>query len=167
MIEDLVRDLDALRRADTLIGRAYVAATTRRYSLLALAGLIAGFGFGLANIAGFLALQAIWGSIWAATIGAVADFLIALLVLLAGRHAGSAELERSLELRSEAIAAITADVRDVRDGFDALGEDVAAVRESIAAFVHNPLDTAVRELLVPAALSIIAALKAKKDADQA
>ena len=54
----------------------------RRSGLVAFAGLIAVFGLGMANVAGFYALQGPLGSVRAAVTVAVADFAIAAIVLL-------------------------------------------------------------------------------------
>ncbi len=58
MIDNLIRDLQVLRKADFLIGRIWLNVMLRRFGLFAFAGLIAMFGLGMANVAGFYALHA-------------------------------------------------------------------------------------------------------------
>jgi len=58
MINHLRRDFQVLRKADSLIAKICLNVLVRRFGLLAFAGLIAGFGLGMANVAGFYALQA-------------------------------------------------------------------------------------------------------------
>ena len=57
MIDHLLRDLQALRKADLLIGKIWLGVFARRIGLSALAGLIAVFGLGMANLAAYNALQ--------------------------------------------------------------------------------------------------------------
>jgi hypothetical protein len=60
MIDNLVRDLQVLWKADALIGKIWLNVMARRFGLFAFAGLIAVFGLGMANVAGFYALQPSW-----------------------------------------------------------------------------------------------------------
>ena len=58
MIDDLVRDLHLLQKADSLIAKIWLKVIARRFSLFVFAGLIAVFGLGMTDVAGFYALQA-------------------------------------------------------------------------------------------------------------
>ena len=87
MIDDLVRDLHVLAKADSLIGRIWLNTVVRRLGLFLFAGLIALFGVGMANVAGFYALQSSAGTVWAAAVVAMADFALGVMVLLVGKNA--------------------------------------------------------------------------------
>jgi hypothetical protein len=63
MIDNLVRDLQVLRKADFLIGRIWLGVPARRMSLFAFAALIAVFGLGMADVAAFYALQGPVGAV--------------------------------------------------------------------------------------------------------
>lgn len=163
MIDNLVRDFQILRKADILIGRIWVNVVARRFALLAFAGLIAVFGLGMANVAGFYALQTNVGPVWAAAIVAVVDLAIAAIVLtIAINSRPGPELELALDVRKIAVEAIQTDARDLKLTVDALGQQIADTKATIASFVHNPLDVAAQKLLVPAALSIIRGMRSKK-----
>ena len=163
MFDHLLHDLEVLRKADFLIGKIWFNVLARRFGLFAFAGLIAVFGLGMANIAGFYALQASIGAVWAATVIAIVDFVIAAIVLLlASKSHPGLELDVAFELRKVAVAAIQADTRDLKLTFDALGGEMKNVKATIAGFVQNPLDAAAQKLLVPAALSILRGLRSKK-----
>ena len=163
MIDNLVRDFQVLRKADILIGRIWVSVIARRFALLTFAGLIAVFGLGMANVAGFYALQASVGPVWAATIVAVVDLAIAAIVLAIAVNSGPGpELELAVDVRKMAMDAIQTDARDLKLTVDALGQQIADTKATIASFVHNPLDVAAQKLLVPAALSIIRGMRSKK-----
>jgi hypothetical protein len=164
MIDHLLRDLQVLRKADFLIAKIWANVLARRFGLFAFAALIAVFGLGMANVAGFYALQAFLGAVWAAAIIAAADLLIAAIVLLVGSnsHPGP-ELELALDVRKMAIEALQCDTQDLKATFDTLGQEVKNVRANITQLVHNPMDVAAQKLLIPAALSLLRGLRSKRE----
>jgi hypothetical protein len=164
MIDHLLRDLQVLRKADLLIGKIWLNVLVRKVGLSALAGLIGVFGLGMANVAGYNALQESIGVVWAAAVVAFADFVIAGIVLLvASRTRPGPEIELALEVRRTALESIHEDARDLKLTIESLGHEIRSVKESISAVVHNPLDVAAEKLLVPAALSIMRSLRSKKE----
>lgn len=166
MIDDLVRDLQLLRKADSLIGKIWVSVIARRFGLLAFAALISAFGLAMANVAALYALQGSIGSVWAAAIVAVADLAIAALVmLLAGRCEPGPELQLALDVRRMAIEAIQTDASDLKSTIDTLGREIRDAKQTLAGFVHNPLDVAAQKLLIPAAISIVRGLRSKRAAE--
>ncbi|HUL11424.1 MAG TPA: hypothetical protein VLU73_04540 [Methylococcaceae bacterium] len=163
-MDALIRDLRLLWKADSLIGKIWLNVMVRRFGLFLFAGLIAVFGLGMTNVAGFYALQGSVGSVWAAATVSVADFVLASMVMLAGkRSAPGPELNLILEVRKTAIESFQADARDLQVTLDALRQEVRETKDTIARFVHNPLDEAVQKLLVPAAVSIVKGLRSRKD----
>ena len=115
MMDNLMRDLQVLWKADSLIARIWLNVIARRLGLFVFAALIAVFGLGMANVAGFYGLQPTFGFVWSAAIIAVVDFVLAVLVLsLASRAQPGNELELALEVRKMAIASLLSDTADVR-----------------------------------------------------
>lgn len=164
MIDHLLRDLQVLRKADMLIGKIWLNVFARRLGLLAFAGLIGLFGLGMANVAGYNALQSSIGIVWAATVVAIADFAIAaIMLLLAGRSHPGPEIDVAFELRKTALESIHEDARDLKLTIDAMSQEIRNVKQSVTALVHNPLDVAAEKLLVPAALSILRGMRGKKE----
>ena len=164
MIDNIVRDLQVLGKADSLIGRIWLNVMARRFGLLALAGLVAVFGLGMANLAGFFGLQQYWGPVWAAVLVALADVIIALIIVLLARSIRPGpEIELALDVRKMAIEAIQADSHALKDSVDSYGRQIRRPKDTIAGFVHRPLDTAAEHLLIPAVLSIIRGLRSKKE----
>ena len=164
MIDHLLRDLQTLRKADFLIGKIWLSVLARRMGLFAFAGLIGVFGLGMANIAGYQALQASTGVVWAAAIIAAVDLVIAALLLLAAiKSRPGPEIDIALDVRRMALESINEDARDLKLTIDALGHEIRSVKENIAAVVHNPLDVAAEKLLVPAALSLLRGVRSKKE----
>jgi hypothetical protein len=163
MIDNLVRDLQVLRKADFLIGKIWLGVLARRFGLFAFAGLIAVFGLGMANVAGFYALQVSAGPIWGAAIVAIVDLVIAAVVLLVAANARPGpEIELAFDVRKMALDSIQVDARDLKLTIDALGQEIREVKANIVGFAHNPLDVAMEKLLIPAALSIIKGMRSKK-----
>jgi hypothetical protein len=164
MIDHLLRDLQVLRKADILIGKIWLNVLARRLGLFAFAGLIGLFGLGMANVAGYNALLSSIGMVWAATVVAIADFAIAaVMLLLASRSRPGPEIDIALELRKTALESIHEDARDLRLRIDAMGQEIRSVKQNVTALVHNPLDVTTEKLLVPAALSILRGMRAKKE----
>jgi hypothetical protein len=164
MIDHLLRDLQVLRKADMLIGKIWLNVLARRLALFVFAALIGVFGLGMANVAGYNALQDAIGTVWAAAAVALADFAIAAIVLiLAMKSRPGPEIELALEVRKTALDSIQEDARDLKLTIDAMGQEIRNVKQSVAAFAHNPLDVAAEKLLVPAALSVLRGLRSKKD----
>ncbi len=163
MMDNLMRDLQVLWKADSLIARIWLNVIARRLGLFVFAALIAVFGLGMANVAGFYGLQPTFGFVWSAAIIAVVDFVLAVLVLsLASRAQPGNELELALEVRKMAIASLLSDTADVRLAVDSIRQEIQQTRDSIAGFVQNPLNAAAERLLVPAALSLLRGLRSKK-----
>lgn len=164
MIDHLIRDLQVLRKADVLIGKIWLEILLRRAGLIAFASLIAVFGLGMANVAGFYALQTSIGAAWAAAAVAVVDLVVAaLLLLIASKSRPGPELELAFEVRKMAVESIEADARDLKLTIEAVGQELKNVRTNITKLAHNPLDVAARKLLVPAALSILKGMRSRKE----
>lgn len=164
MIDHLLRDLQVLHKADFLIGRIWLNVLVRRLGLFAFAALIAVFGLGMANVAGFYAFQASLGAVWAAALVAAADLLIAAIILVIGSNSRPGpEIDVAFEVRKMAVEAIQADARDLKLTIEGIGQEVKGVKANITQLVQNPLDVAAQKLLIPAALSIIRGMRSKKE----
>jgi hypothetical protein len=163
MFDNIIRDLQVIGKADSLIGRIWFNVIARRFGLLAFAGLVALFGLGMANLAGFFGLQAAWGPVWAAVIVALADLIIASIVVLLARSVQPGpEIELAFDVRKMAVEALQTDAHALKDTVDSFGRQIAQTKNTIAGLVQNPLDTAAEHLLVPAVLSIMRGLRSKK-----
>jgi len=163
MIDDFARDLHRLQKADSLIGKLWLNVVTRQVGLFAFAALIAVFGLGLINVAGFFALRAPVGPVWAAVIVAIADFVLAAIVTQVAMNSGPGpEFELAFDVRKMAIDAVQADARDLEVAIDSLGQEIRDAKDSVVGFVNNPLD-AVAQNLIPGAVSIIKGLRPRKD----
>jgi hypothetical protein len=92
------------------------------------------------------------------------DFLIAAIVVLAaGRSKPGPDLALAFDVRKMAIESVQADARYLKLTVDALGEEVKSVKANIVRLVEKPLDVAAQRELVPAALSIMRAMRSRKE----
>jgi hypothetical protein len=124
-MDKLSRTLRALGRADTLIATIWLTVAAKRGGLIGLAALVATLGLGMLNAAGYFALEPHVGSLGAAIVVAVVDFLIAAILLIASSFVRpKRDLDLALELRDNAV-------------------------EQLAAIAANPVDLAGRALLAP------------------
>ena len=115
MLDDLVRDLQVLWKADLLIGRIWLNVMARRLALFVFAALIAVFGLGMANVSCFYALEASLGLVWAAAVVAIVDFILAAIVLaFASRVQPGSEIELAHEVRKMAIASLQSESADIK-----------------------------------------------------
>jgi hypothetical protein len=164
MIEDLMQDLRLLQKADSLIARFWLRVAARRFALVLFAGLVALFGLAMANLAGFRALEGALGPVWAPAVVALVDFGLAAIVWgLAAAIKPDSAIDLAFDVRQMAVEALDADARDLRTIVDSLGSQMRGIKESVAGLLHNPLDAAAQQLLVPAALSILKGLRATKE----
>ena len=130
MIDNIIRDLQVLGKADSLIGRIWLNVMARRFGLLAFAGLVAVFGLGMANLAGFFGLQPSWGPVWAAMMVALADLIIASIVVLLARNVQPGpEIELAFDVRKMAIEALQADGHGLKDTVNSFGRQISADQE--------------------------------------
>jgi hypothetical protein len=167
MIDHLLGDMQALRKADVLIGKIWLTVLVRRAGLFAFAGLIGVFGLGMANIAGYNALQQSIGAVWAASVMAMVDFAIAAIVLaVAAKSSPGPEVDAALHLRKMALESIQEDARGLKATLKSLGDEMRSTKETIAKLTHNPLDVVTQNVLVPAVLIILSGLHSKKDQAQ-
>jgi hypothetical protein len=107
-----MRHARALWRAETMIVEIKLGVFAKRAGLFAFAGLVGAFGFAFLNVAAYMALAPGWGDAAAMAIVAVADLVIAaILVFIAARHARDTELALAEELRDQAVEALELDAR--------------------------------------------------------
>lgn len=137
-MDKVTRALRALFHADTLIATIWLRVMGRQMALFVFAGLTAVFGLGLLNFAAYLAIAPAIGPIWAALAMAIADLLVAALLLsLAIRAKPGRDLGLALELRDNAI-------------------------ENLSMLARNPLELAGNALVVPLLTGLVKGLRPKK-----
>lgn len=163
-MENVVRNLRVLWRAESIIADVRLRQMVLRSGLRGMAVLLGLFAFLMANLAVFFVLQQVWGSIWAAAVISLANVVLAgILLLLAGRTAPGREMELALEVRNTALQNLEADALVVQAQLVELREEIRGVRRAITGFAHHPLDNLLPNLLVPLAGAIVKGLR-KSDA---
>ena len=166
MFDTLVRDLRLLGKAEALIVSVWLSLAMRRGTLLLLASLIAAFGLAMLDMAAYYALAASWGAVDGAAIVGTANIILAAgLAVVAIRSAPGVELDFALEVRREAMAAITKDAGALQAPLEALRADIQGVGTQVRGLLHNPLAAAGTQLLIPAVTAIVRALGKNKHTD--
>jgi len=162
MIDDFVRHLQVLSKADALIARIWLTAMARRFALLVFAGLIAVFGLGMADLAAFYQLEALLGAVWAAALVALADFVVAAIIALLARYTKPGpEIDVAMEVRGLAIRSLQEDARELEAAVKGLAQQIRDAKDSLSGFVSHPLDAAAQKLIIPAIIALVKGLRGR------
>ncbi len=131
-LDTLVRNLRILLRADLIIAELHLRRLMKKSVLCAVAFVIGVFGLVMLGIAGFMALEDVYGRVAAAAImGGVGIVLALLLLWLANRVRSGEELNLAREVHATALVAVGRNLKDT-------GANVS----QFASFTNNPLQAA-------------------------
>jgi hypothetical protein len=145
----LIRKAQIAFRAEGLIARRRLAVLRTQTALMAFAGLVAGIGLIMLNVAAFLSLRESVGATDAAFYVAGTNFLLAVILgLIAVRLSAEEELAPVIAVRDLAVEEMQEDIGD------ALVE-VQGVAENLRRMARDPLG-AIAPNLVGTVLSILA-----------
>lgn len=137
-LNDLVSNLRVMLRADMIMAELKFRQIAAKAVLMGFAALAAAFGAVMLGIAGFLALEKIYGATCAALItGGAAVGLAALVLVIALCIRPGAEIAEAAEVHARAAAA--------------LSQDLDATASSAQRLVSNPFSSGLPALLVPLA----------------
>jgi hypothetical protein len=160
MMDNVVRNLRVLWRAESIIADIRFRQMMTRSSLRGVAVLLGTFAFLMGNLSVYFALEQAWGSTWAAALVGLANLLLALVLLMvAERTRPGREMELALEVRNTALEALETDAQALQKQLTELRDEVRGVRQAIVGFVRHPLDAVLPGMLVPLAGAVIKGLK--------
>ena len=160
MMDNLVRNLRVLWRAESIIADIRFRQMMTRSSMRGIAALLGAFAFLMGNLALFFALEQSWGAIWAAALIGLANLLLAIILLaMAERSRPGREMELALEVRNTALQALEKDAQVIQQQLTEFRDEVRGVREAVLGFVRHPLDAVLPSMLVPLAGAVIKGLK--------
>lgn len=149
------RNISIALRAERLIAQRHMAVLRNQTGLLAAAGLVAGIGLIMVNVAAYFALSNSLSPEWAALIVAVANFLLAvLLAMSANRMSADEDVQGATEVRDMAIEDLEAEIMS----------GVAEVKEvatDIRQMVKNPLGLVLPGMVGPLAEALLKSGKKK------
>ncbi|MFC1455958.1 phage holin family protein [Microvirga arabica] len=159
MMDNLVRNLRVLWRAESIIADIRFRQMMTRSSLRGIAALLGAFAFLMGNLALFFALEQAWGTIWAAVLIGLANLLLAIILLVvAERSKPGREMELALEVRNMALQSLETDAQAIQQQLSDFRNEVRGVREAVVGFVRHPLDSVLPGMLVPLAGAVIKGL---------
>jgi hypothetical protein len=152
-IERIISNLRTLLRANSVIADIHARHLLTRSGLIAFAGLIATFGVLMFGLAGYFALETLWGPIWAAaTVGLVNCVVAFIIVLLSANLKPGRELDLAREVHKSAVAALIDESRGLESEF-----------ENFKQGLRNPFDSVVSTLVVPLAGILIKTLHKRSE----
>ena len=158
-MDNLVRNLRVLWRAESIIADIRFRQMMARSSLRGIAALLGAFAFFMGNLALFFALEQAWGTIWAAALIGLANLLLAVILLIvAERSKPGREMALALEVRNTALQALETDAQVIQQQLTEFRDEVRGVREAVVGFVRHPLDAVLPSMLVPLAGAVIKGL---------
>lgn len=154
-MEVFVRHLKLLWTSERMLGELKLRVFTHKIILGALAALAGLFGLGMLNLAAFFALEVSQGKALAALYVALANLVLAVvLVLIAQRLAPGPEAKVVEEVREMALADLEAEARVVQNELRLVRDEIMGFRSTISTLVKNPLEALAPKILFP----LIAAL---------
>ncbi len=128
-LDTLARNLRILLRADIIIAQLHLQRLMKKSVLFAIAFVIGAFGIVMLGIAGFLALEDLYGRVLAAFIMGGVGVVLALACLwLAGRVRTGDDLKLAQEVHGAALTAVSQNLKDT-------GANVT----QFASLANNPL----------------------------
>jgi len=149
------RNISIALRAERLIARRHMAVLRNQTGLLAAAGLVAGIGLIMVNVAAYFALSVSLSPQLAALIVAIANFLLAVvLAVSANRMSADADVQGATEVRDMAI-------EDLETEFTLAVTEVKEVATDIRQMVKNPLGAVLPGLVGPVAEALLKSGKKK------
>lgn len=111
-VENIIRYLRALWRADKVIADVNLRHLLSKLFLSAAAAVVAGFGLLLFELAAYFALVQVWSAIASAAALGLFNFVIAAgLSLLAARKSAGSELNLAMEVHESAIEGLQFEAR--------------------------------------------------------
>ena len=124
-----------LVRAQSALLRIEMQNTTKKASYIALALVMGLICLGMLNVAAYLGLSLLMAPAWSALILAVADAILAIvLVQAAGKVHPGPEVEIVREVRDIALDQLSAEAQSVRDELEQVREGVQRIRSGFSAF---------------------------------
>ncbi len=149
------RNISIALRAERLIAQRHMAVLRNQTGLMAAAGLIAGIGLIMVNLAAYFALSSSLSPQWAALIVAITNFIIAALVAMSAKKMSADEdVQGATEVRDMAI-------EDLEAEFMSAVAEVKEVATDVRQMVKNPLGAALPGLVVPLAQAFLKSGKRK------
>ncbi len=149
------RNISIALRAERLIAQRHMAVLRNQTGLMAAAGLVAGIGLIMVNMAAYFALNVSMSSQASALIVALVNFgLAVVLAVAASRMSADADVQGATEVRDMAIEDLEAELTQV-------ATEVKGVVTDIQHVVTNPLGTVLPGLVGPLAETLLKSGKKK------
>lgn len=132
-MSDSIFKLQLLARSELALTQIYARRASARSAWFAFALLLFLLGLAMLNFSAFLALKESLSPALAAFIVALANGVVAVVVLLLGRKAGPSDNEERMarEIREMAYREVSQDVDEVKDRLENLASEVNHIGENV------------------------------------
>jgi hypothetical protein len=165
-MHNLTRNLHLFFRTEKALAKAKLRLTTRKMILTVSLGVTVLFSIAMLNAAGYFALEDNVGKAVAALLVAVANLVIAGVLLVTKNTLHAAPEEQMVrEVRDLAIAEIEAEAAIVQKQLLQIQEDVRSMRDTLVGFTRHPFNSLASGAIVPAVSIITKAIRAKYSSD--
>lgn len=166
-MENLVKNMRILWRSERLVAEMELKAHMRKAGLVAGAILVFLAALAMADLALFLWLRQLYGSVSAGLIMAGLNLALGImLLLLASTQKTGPETDMVREVRDMALEEIEAEAKSVQQELKDLRDDVRAVGRSVKGFAHDPIGSIAPNVLAPLLAGVLKGLtKRKKSGD--
>ena len=143
------RNISIALRAERLIAQRKMEVIRTQTGLIAAAGLVAGIGLIMLNVASYYALETQLSPQAAALIVALANFVLAVLLgIYAGRINAGADVQGATEVRDMAVEDLEAEIENATREAQQIVSDVRQL-------VKNPLGSALPGVVGPLAKALM------------
>ncbi len=136
-MEDIIRKLRLLAKAEAILVRLYLRRAVRQVSLIMAAALFGFLALAMLNVALYLLLAPRIGAALAAFTVAGIDLLTAVLaVVAAGRLELGPDAAAVETIRDTAMQELAADAERLRKHLENLGDDIRGIRDTVSGILR-------------------------------
>ena len=140
-------------RSEAAVAEIWLKVFAFKFALISVAGLTGLMGLAFVNIGLYSYLTSIWGPVWTPLAIALGNVLLAVLALLAAMRAKpNSDLPMAEELRKLSLDSLGQEFNVSTPGSGVFGEHAGFANQQVT------------RLLIPAIISIVTAMRRRKDA---
>lgn len=143
------RNISIIIKAERLIAQRRVAVMMRQTGFMAAAGIAAAIGLVLLNVAAYIALSESIDPALAALLIALANFFIAiLLILMAKKSSGESEIAAVSEVRDIAL-------EDLEFELNAAGQEIKSAAQNLRSMARDPFGSVAPGIMTALASALL------------
>ncbi|MGI9350161.1 MAG: phage holin family protein [Rhizobiaceae bacterium] len=159
-MDKISRNISIALRAERLIAQRQVEVIRTKTVLIAAAGLVAGIGLIMLNVAAYYALTTNFSPQIAALIVALVNLALAIILgIYAGRINADSDVQGATEVRNMAIEDLKSEIGDV-------SREVKEIVSEVRQFAKNPLGGSLSGIVGPFVVALLRSSKKGKTPEE-